>query len=82
MLPGNFRLAPWADIWFPSGQIDPDELRTRVHHPFGVVARLAPGATITQAQAEMATLAHQQELAHPDTALAGGEAYRRSGLAL
>jgi putative ABC transport system permease protein len=67
VLPGNFRLAPWADIWFPTGLMDPNELKTRVHHPFGVVARLAPNVTIAQAQAEMTTLARQQALAHPAT---------------
>ena len=67
VLPVNFRLAPWADIWFPVGMMDPNELKTRVHHPFGVVARLAPGASIAEAQAEMATLARQEALAHPAT---------------
>jgi putative ABC transport system permease protein len=67
VLPGKFRLAPWADIWFPSGLMDADELKTRVHHPFGVVARLAPNATIAQAQAEMATFARQEALTHPAT---------------
>ncbi|HEY4739205.1 MAG TPA: ABC transporter permease [Candidatus Acidoferrales bacterium] len=67
VLPGNFRLAPWADIWFPTGLMDADELKTRLHHPFGVVARLAPNATIAQAQAEMTTLARQEALAHPAT---------------
>jgi putative ABC transport system permease protein len=67
VLPGNFRLAPWADIWFPTGLMDPNELKTRVHHPFGVVARLAPNATIAQAQAEMATIARQEALAYPET---------------
>ncbi len=65
VLPANFRLVPWADVWFPYGQMD--ELNTRVHHPCAVVARLAPGATIAQAQAEMTTLAQQQAIAHPDT---------------
>jgi predicted permease len=67
VLPGNFRLAPWADIWFPTGLMDADELKTRLHHPFSVVARLAPNATIAQAQAEMTTLARQEALAHPAT---------------
>ncbi len=67
VLPGNFRVVPWADIWFPTGLIDPGELKTRVHHPYGVVARLIPGATIAQAQAEMTTFARHEALAHPAT---------------
>jgi predicted permease len=67
VLPANFPLVPWAEIWFPVGQMDLDELNTRVHHPFGVVARLSPGTTVDQAQAEMTTLARQQALAYPST---------------
>jgi predicted permease len=67
VLPANFHLAPWADVWFPTGEMDPTELNGRVHHPFGVVARLVPGATLPQAQAELTTLAGQQAAAHPDT---------------
>jgi predicted permease len=67
MLPANFHFIPWADVWFPAGEMDPTELNGRVHHPFGVVARLAPGATPQQAQAELTTLAEQQAAAHPDT---------------
>jgi predicted permease len=67
VLPSNFHLAPWADVWFPAGEMDPTELNGRVHHPFGVVARLVPGATLQQAQAELTTLAGQQAAAHPDT---------------
>ncbi len=67
VLPANFNLVPWAEIWFPVGQMDPDELNTRVHHPFAVVARLSPGTTVGQAQAEMTTLARQQALAYPTT---------------
>jgi predicted permease len=67
VLPAKFHLAPWADVWFPAGEMDPTELNGRVHHPFGVVARLVPGATLQQAQAELTTLAGQQAAAHPDT---------------
>jgi putative ABC transport system permease protein len=67
VLPADFRLAPWADVWLPAGLMDATELNSRVHHPYAVVARLAPGATLAQAQAEMTTLAGQQAFAHPAT---------------
>ncbi len=72
VLPANFHLVPWADVWFPTGEMDPTELNGRVHHPFGVVARLASGATLQRAQAELTALAGQQAAAHPDTNLNWG----------
>src|SRR5580700_8945237 len=33
VLPGDFQLETWPDIWLPSGQY-PDDLTGRVHHPF------------------------------------------------
>jgi predicted permease len=76
VLPANFQIVPWADVWFPAGEMDPTELDGRVHHPFGVVARLAPGASVQQAQAELTTLAGQQAAAHPDTNLNWGVTVR------
>lgn len=67
VLPADFPLVPWADVWLPMGLIDPNDLNTRVYHDFNVIARLAPGATIQQAQAEMTTLEQRQAEAHPET---------------
>ncbi len=67
ILPVDFHLVPWADLWLPVGQMDPEELTGRVYHPFGVIARLKPGIGISQAQAELATLANQAALAFPAT---------------
>src|SRR5580658_4806130 len=44
-----------------------DDLTSHLHHDFTVLARLKPGVTISQAQAELATLNRQQEQAFPDT---------------
>lgn len=44
-----------ADLWISLGQF-PDDFTSRVHHNFGVVARLSPGFTIAQAQQEMTAL--------------------------
>ena len=67
VLPANFRLVPWADVWLPMGLVDPHERNTRIHHDFNVVARLAPQATIGQAQTEMTLLEQRQAQAHPAT---------------
>jgi hypothetical protein len=47
--------------------MDTDELTGRVHHPFSVIARLRPGASFAQVQAELSTLAHQAEISFPAT---------------
>jgi len=67
VLPAEFTLANWADLWLPAGQMDTEELTGRVHHPFAVIARLRPGASIPQAQAELSTFAHQAEISFPGT---------------
>jgi putative ABC transport system permease protein len=76
VLPAGFQLAPWADLWLPAGQYQ-DDLTGRVHHPFNVLARLKPGATISEAQAELTALNHQAELAFPDTHKGWGVIVRR-----
>jgi putative ABC transport system permease protein len=65
VLPAGFQLVPWVDLWLPTGQY-PDDLTGRIHHPFNTLARLKPGATISEAQAEIATLNHQAEQTFPD----------------
>ena len=67
VLPAEFTLANWADLWLPAGQMDIDELTGRVHHPFAVIARLRPGASIAQVRAELSTVAHQAEISFPAT---------------
>lgn len=60
------------DVWAPlaiAGQVfhDPDRLKGQGSFWLLVAGRLAPGADSSRAQAEMRVLAHQVELAHPDT---------------
>jgi putative ABC transport system permease protein len=66
ILPADFQLLRWADLWMPVGQFA-DDLTSHVHHDFSVVARLKPSVTVAQAQAEMTSLNHQEEIAFPDT---------------
>jgi putative ABC transport system permease protein len=66
VLPADFQFLKWADLWMPMGQF-PDDLTSHVHHNFDVIARLKPGATVSQAQAEMTNLNRQEEVAFPDT---------------
>jgi predicted permease len=66
VLPASFRLAPSTDVWLPLGQY-PDDLTSHIHHECSVLARLKPGVSVAQAQAEIATLNRQEEAAFPDT---------------
>ncbi len=76
VLPPGFQLLRWADLWMPIGQFG-DDLTSHVHHDFNVIARLKPGVTPAQAQAEMVTLNHQEEIAFPDTHRHWGVAVER-----
>jgi len=66
ILPAGFELLRWADLWMPIGQFG-DDLTSHIHHDFNVIARLKPGATLASAQAEIASLNHQEEIAFPET---------------
>jgi predicted permease len=66
VLPEDFHSVARADIWMPVGQYN-DDLNGRVHHPFRTIARLKPGATIAQAQAEMDALNRQVGETFADT---------------
>jgi putative ABC transport system permease protein len=66
ILPATFRLASTTDLWLPVG-LYPDDLTSHIHHEFSVLARLKPGMSVAQAQAEIATLNRQEETAFPDT---------------
>jgi putative ABC transport system permease protein len=66
VLPSELDLSRWADLWLPVGQYQ-DDLTGHVHHPYSVLARVKPGVSLAEAQAELATLNHQEELAFPDT---------------
>jgi putative ABC transport system permease protein len=66
VLPAGFALAPTTDVWIPPSQYG-DDLTSHVHHEFNIIARLKPGVSIAQAQAELVTLNRQEEQAFPDT---------------
>ena len=67
MLPANFHLLRWPDVWMPVGQYVDNDTTGRVHHPYTAIARLRTAATLAQAQAEFATLNDQAAIAFPDT---------------
>jgi putative ABC transport system permease protein len=66
VLPPDFRLPGWADLWLPQGQAN-DEITNPVRHSFGVIARLKPNVTLRQASARLDSIAQRLEREHPKT---------------
>ncbi|HEX7174993.1 MAG TPA: ABC transporter permease [Pyrinomonadaceae bacterium] len=65
VMPPDFRFPEVADLWIPMAL---DEQRwTRNDHGLDAVARLKPGVTLEQAQAEMAAIAARIEEQNPVT---------------
>lgn len=71
VLPADFRLLRWPDLWMPIGQYG-DDLTEHIHHAFIGVARLKPGITLTQAGEEMVRLNQQEAIKYPDSHKAFG----------
>ncbi len=67
VLPPRFRFEGDADVYTPLGQGDPVILNNRAIHP-GIlaIARLRPGVSIFQAQAEMSTIQNGLDQIYPD----------------
>lgn len=66
VLPARFQIAPTTDVWLPVNQYGVD-LTSHVHHEFSILARLKPGVSVSQAEAELTILNRQEEAAFPDT---------------
>lgn len=66
VLPADFEIVRWADLWLPLGAY-PDDLTSHVHHGLDAVARLKPGVTLDQARDEVTRLNQQEATAYPDT---------------
>ena len=66
VLPSDFRLLRWPDLWMPIGQFA-DDLTEHIHHAFNGIARLKPGVTLTQAQDEIKRLNEEETLKYPDS---------------
>ncbi len=67
VMPRGFAFPSWAELWMPMGQMGTDELTSRVYHPLEVIARLKPGITLMQAEAEMDTISHRLQQQYPKT---------------
>jgi predicted permease len=66
VLPQGFEFQRKADVYLPMGQWDSELLQNRGTRPgLRVVARLAPGVTLAQAQQEMAGIGRQLAARYP-----------------
>ena len=54
----------FAEVWTPMG-LTAEEAAVRGEHHFMAIARLKPGVTVSQAQAEMNTISHRLEQSYP-----------------
>jgi putative ABC transport system permease protein len=66
VLPSGSQLVNSPDLWMPMSQFQ-DDLNEHVHHGMATIARLKPGVTVAQAQAEITMLNHQETLDFPDS---------------
>jgi predicted permease len=65
--PAGFRIASEVDVLTPIGQNPAPLLRNRRAHAFQVRARLRPGASLAQAQAELSAVGHSLATQFPDS---------------
>jgi putative ABC transport system permease protein len=78
IMPPRFRFPEFADLWLPFAQLA--HRTPRSQRDYGVVARLRPGVSIGQADAEMRTLGSALEKQFPETQrewTAGATSFRR-----
>jgi putative ABC transport system permease protein len=69
VMPRGFRILSWGeqtDMWYPLNLTVPEAAMRKIPW-LACVGRLKAGTTIAQAQAEMSAIAHQLELAYPDS---------------
>jgi predicted permease len=66
ILPADFRLPGWADLWLPQGQAG-DEITNPVRHSFGVIARLKPHVSLRQASSRLESIGQRLEREYPKT---------------
>src|SRR5262249_1167371 len=71
IMPSDFRLPDWADVWLPVG-LAGDERTKRLYHPFSVIARLKSGVMLAQAQAELETFERRAQQEFPETSKGWG----------
>jgi predicted permease len=65
VMPANFRLPDWAQVWVPLAWTN-EERAIRGNHNYLVIARLKTGSDIPQAKAELAAISTRLEQQYPE----------------
>src|SRR6267154_3924329 len=65
VMPENFRLPGWAQVWVPLGWSN-QELVIRGNHNYMVIARLKSGVNIREARAELGGISQRLEQQYPE----------------
>ena len=66
VLPPDFKLPSWADLWLPEGMAG-DEIANPLRHGFGVIARLKPNVSPRQVEARLDSIGQRLVREHPKT---------------
>ena len=64
-MPSYYQFGQRTELWVPTA-FEPQRLRQRGSHQYAVLARLKPGVTLGQAQADMQTIARRLEQQYPN----------------
>jgi len=64
VMPAGFRFPHWAELWTPLAW-SAEERQVRGIHDYHAVARLAPGVSVAQAQAELGAISRRLEQQYP-----------------
>jgi predicted permease len=72
VMPANFQLPDWADVWLPPGPLLADEATNPVRHALGFVGRLRGGVSEAQAAARLEDVAKRLAAEHPKTSTGWG----------
>src|SRR5215469_8402305 len=67
VMPPDFALPDWADVWLPNGPLMADGLTNPVRHGLGFVARMRPGVTTLSISHRAAELAKRLAAENPKT---------------
>jgi len=65
VMPENFRLPGWAQVWVPLGWSNQERV-IRGNHNYMVIARLKSGVDIRQAKAELGNISQRLEQQYPE----------------
>jgi putative ABC transport system permease protein len=65
VMPPNFKLPSWANIWVPTAWTD-EKRAVRGNHNYSVIGRLKPGVDIRAAQSELSAISTRLEQLYPE----------------